>query len=438
MSATYEFITKQTLGAEAATVTFSNIPQTFTDLLIVSSARSARTVNLADNLNLRFNGDAGGNYSFRYLEGNGSGASSVAGSSAAQMLACYTPTAAATASTFGVASIYVANYAGSTAKAVSCESVTENNGTTAFIVATAGLWSGTVPVTSVTLLSQVANFVAGSSFFVYGIRRASGDPGVFMDASGGDVTISGGYKVHTFRSSGVLQVNTPGWAEALVVGGGGGGQTGGGGAGGYVSRNLLLPGGPITVAVGAGGAGNFGVNVAASNGGDSSIGGLAVAFGGGGAAGFSNSGLNSGRSGGSGGGAGGSDSGGNPGTPGAGTSGQGNAGGNAVALNTNQGRGGGGGAGAVGGNGSGTVSGAGGAGLTWVDGVTRAGGGGGGANGGTAGAGGSGGGGAGANQATGTAGTVNTGGGGGGGLSDSTRPGAAGGSGIVIVRYPYR
>jgi hypothetical protein len=98
MSATYEFITKQTLGAEAATVTFSNIPQTFTDLLIVSSARSARTVNLADNLNLRFNGDAGGNYSFRYLEGNGSAASSTSGSSAAQMIACYTPTAAATAS----------------------------------------------------------------------------------------------------------------------------------------------------------------------------------------------------------------------------------------------------------------------------------------------------------------------------------------------------
>jgi hypothetical protein len=205
MSATYEFITKQTLGAEAATVTFSNIPQTFTDLLIVSSARSARTVNLADNLNLRFNGDAGGNYSFRYLEGNGSAASSTSGSSAAQMLACYTPTAAATASTFGVASIYVANYAGSTAKAVSCDSVTENNGTTAFIVATAGLWSGTVPVTSVTLLSQVANFVAGSSFFVYGIRRASGDPGVFMDASGGDVLISGGWKIHTFTGSGVFR-----------------------------------------------------------------------------------------------------------------------------------------------------------------------------------------------------------------------------------------
>ncbi len=172
MATTMKLIAKQTLGSNAADITFSDIPQTgYTDLLVIASARSARTVFFADNMNVQFNGSTSG-YSWRYLEGNGSSASSVSGSSQSQILACYTPTAAATVDTFGVASIYIPNYAGSTNKSISAESVTERNGTDSFIVASAGLWANTAAITSVKVISQVANFVTGSSFFLYGITKA--------------------------------------------------------------------------------------------------------------------------------------------------------------------------------------------------------------------------------------------------------------------------
>lgn len=175
MATTCKLIAKNTLGSDAGSVTFSSIPATYTDLLLVYSARSARTVFNADNVNIRFNGSSATNYSDRYLEGSSTAVGSNANNSQAQMLVGYTSTAATTSSTFASGEIYIPNYAGSTAKSVSSTSVTENNsgaGGAAYIVAIAGRWSLTDAITSVEVISQVANFVTGSSFFLYGITKA--------------------------------------------------------------------------------------------------------------------------------------------------------------------------------------------------------------------------------------------------------------------------
>ena len=298
---------------------------------------------------------------------------------------------------------------------------------------------------------------------------------LFTVATGGTITTSGDYKIHTFTGPGTFTVTTlgnaptvptggPNTASYLVVAGGASGGKdggGGGGAGGfregrditpsYTASPLVDSSGltltasafPITVGGGAAAPTSPGIGVNGTPSVFSTItgaGGGAGALGGGGGAG--------GVAGGSGGGGGATPS--SPNSGGAGNTPpvsppQGNAGGSSGTGTGNAG-GGGGGASATGGNGvkSGPNrnGGPGGNGIaTSITGspVTRAGGGGGGGVEGAPVSGGSGGGGAsGGPSNVATAGTVNTGGGGGAGSSSSPNAGGAGGSGVVIIRYKFQ
>ena len=262
-------------------------------------------------------------------------------------------------------------------------------------------------------------------------------------ATGGTISTSGTYKIHTFTSSGTFTV-TQGTAtiEYLVIGGGGGGGTvstvpgGGGGAGGYRSavvgessggganaeNTVDLSTGSYTITVGAGGSGGPGDNTSGNQGSNSSISGpgISITSIGGGGGGGNQSVPTSGGSGG-----GGQES---DGIGASGTSGQGYAGGNGNESG-NYG-GGGGGAGEAGSTDGAGHGGDGVASAITGSTITRAGGGGSLA----AGAGGGGTGSLANNGAAISAGQANTGGGGGGGANTSVK-GKSGGSGIVIIRY---
>ena len=261
--------------------------------------------------------------------------------------------------------------------------------------------------------------------------------------SGGTVTTSGSYTIHTFTSSGTFTVSgqaKTGVDYLLVAGGAGGGSTraGAGGAGGMTeTTGASIPIGTYTITVGAGGAGavtNGNGNADGAAGSTTSFGSLSSVVGGG-------YGGGQGRVGGAGGSGGGGSDGQNGG---AGTSGQGNAGGNSI---SDRGGGGGGGKGGPGNVGaSSLVGGAGGAaGASNYSGstVNYAGGGGGGSrDNGAGGNGGGGGAGVGGQTSSSLAGnaTANQGSGGGGGArhhgaSGASYNGGNGGSGIVIIRY---
>ena len=176
-------------------------------------------------------------------------------------------------------------------------------------------------------------------------------------ATGGITADAGGFRTHTFLTSGSFVVSNTGTVEYLVVAGGGsGGQNtsnrsgGGGGAGGFLTGSTSLAAGTYTVTVGAGGMAKV-TQDAASDGGTSSIGSTVVAIGGGAGASASGTTAVSGRSGGSGGG------GTSGGSGGAGS--QGNAGGSSSSSNYGTG----GGAGAAGTNRSAAIA-DGGAGLS--------------------------------------------------------------------------
>ena len=108
--------------------------------------------------------------------------------------------------------------------------------------------------------------------------------------SGGTVTTSGGYTIHTFTSSGTLTVtgaSKTGVDYLLVAGGGGGGDTragGGGGGGMTVTTGATLATGSYTITVGAGGAGGTSSSDG-TDGGATSLGSVASVVGGGGGGG---------------------------------------------------------------------------------------------------------------------------------------------------------
>jgi len=312
----------------------------------------------------------------------------------------------------------------------------------------------------------------------------------FITATGGTITTSGDYKIHTFTGDGCFAVTLaggcgptdgPSTVDYMVIAGGGGGGAGGsgGGAGGfreshstpvsgcYSASPLATPTGitlsiqtyPITV--GAGGTGAPSQN---GTSGSNSVFSTITSAGGGGGRG-TNCGAGAGFSGGSGSGGVWSTGSPIPANRGAGGAGntpptsppQGNSGGggfDGIASTNNSG--GGGGAGATGGNACVGTGGDGGNGVTTSISAspTAYSGGGGGTTCrnwndpfcGVQGRGGTGGGGDGArpggaspngDPGLSSAGSANTGGGGGGGTYGSTG-GSTGGKGIVIIRYKFQ
>jgi len=309
----------------------------------------------------------------------------------------------------------------------------------------------------------------------------------FIVATGGTITTSGNFKIHTFTGPGALCVSSAGncagsntVSYVTVAGGGGGGynRSGGGGGGGFreskaasdsytasplnatsgPTYNLPVSVQPYPISVGGGGAAaSGGASNPGSNGGVSTFSTITSAGGGGGGDGNTDSQPFTGGAAGGSGGGGGACSG--PTTPRAGGAGntppvsppQGNPGGSVgpTAGNITCSGAGGGGAGAAGTNGTCNTGGAGGVGVQTQanpavgspSGFFGGGGGGGGKPcGGPASPGGFGGGAGGSyGQNAIAAGTVNTGGGGGGtGPTSEPIRSTAGGSGIVIIRYKFQ
>lgn len=433
MAGNYVLLERIELNASAASVVFSNIPQTgYTDLKIVMSARA--TVSGVQNVKVAFNG-ATTAYSYKLLYGTGAAAGSSSGADNVSVLLEGTDY---TSNTFGNGEIYIPNYTSSNYKSYSSDSITENNATASYVEMFAHLWSNTSAISSIAITPVSGSFATNSTFSLYGIANASTTPVIAPKADGGNViTTDGTYWYHTFLSNGTFTPSLNLSCDILMVAGGGsaGLSYGGGGGGGGVQKLTSQPltaASNYSVGIGAGAVGttgaggnNRGPGLQGSN---TSFTGMSDSVGGGAGGWFvSGSGGANGGNGGSGGGAANALQG--YGTGGTATSGQGYNGGGTD--NSQSSTGAGGGAGSAGGSGTSGLGGTAGNGTQWYTAysATYYGGGGAGA---PSGSGGSQGGTAAAGN-----GVINTGAGGG---AESNGIGAAsttgkGGSGIVIVRY---
>ena len=180
MANTYVKIASVTVGAGgASSIDFTSIPGTYDDLALHVTARNTRNAFVASYVTIKFNG-SGSNYTYKLLEGipgisTGSTNQTSVGLTT-DMVVGSTSQTNSTASTFGSSFIYIPNYAGSTNKSVSAEGVSETDGTSTLLILSAGLWSDTTAISSITLKTWVSSaffdFTQYSTATLYGIKKS--------------------------------------------------------------------------------------------------------------------------------------------------------------------------------------------------------------------------------------------------------------------------
>lgn len=163
-------ISSSTLGAAAASVTFSSIPQTYSHLRVHMLVRGDRSGSNEDNVLVRFNGDTAANYDRQYTYFTTS-ASATATVGQTSILLGNMPASVSTADTSGVHDFLVAGYTVALHKTLisnGLDSFDNTNAASQLRWASGGKWRSTAAITSITVLAAVGNFVAGSKFSLYG------------------------------------------------------------------------------------------------------------------------------------------------------------------------------------------------------------------------------------------------------------------------------
>ena len=159
-----ELIETVELASSASSITFSSIPQTYTDLKLVLSARSTRTTSNYAGFEVKPNGIATSSSIRLYGLGGSAGTDTTNNQGLISINAN-------TANTFGNASVYISNYTSSANKSISSDAVSENNATDAGQTIVASLWNNTAAITSIEITTDngAQDFVAGTTASLYGI-----------------------------------------------------------------------------------------------------------------------------------------------------------------------------------------------------------------------------------------------------------------------------
>lgn len=174
MPSSIELITSNTLSTSAASVTFSSIPSTYTDLVLRVSARSTYASDNFQSMAFYLNGSTS-SYSRTVLRADGSAASSIRQSSLTEgRVTNPIGTSFSDTNIFGSLEFYIPNYAGSNNKCLSTFEVMDRNSTTSWIATEAHLWSNTAAITSIKMepYGGTDSFTSGSSFYLYGIKNS--------------------------------------------------------------------------------------------------------------------------------------------------------------------------------------------------------------------------------------------------------------------------
>ena len=164
--ATYTPIATTTLGSSSASYTFTSIPTTYTDIILI--AQGIMTSNARIDL-LMGNGsvDTGSNYSNTEMYGDGTNAYSQGRSNNSTMQGIFDGQGAGTGQ-FTFAAHFM-NYANtSTYKTVLGRYASVTGGS---IGATVGLWRSTAAINTIKI-QPTSNFAAGIMFTLYGIASA--------------------------------------------------------------------------------------------------------------------------------------------------------------------------------------------------------------------------------------------------------------------------
>jgi hypothetical protein len=173
MANTYTLISSYTVGAGGvSSVTFSSIPATYTDLLVRVSTRS-NAGSVKSNLRVQFNSSATDFSALMVGVQNGSPFSQAEGATFANTLNYTINATSTTSNTFNNHDTYIANYAATSNKSFSTDTVMENNdGAVNQMAFFAGRWASSSALNSIYFYITTADFVQYSTFYIYGISNA--------------------------------------------------------------------------------------------------------------------------------------------------------------------------------------------------------------------------------------------------------------------------
>jgi hypothetical protein len=174
MPATYVNIASTTLGSSQATVTFSSISTSYTDLAIRWSARTDRSGWPYDNITFRFNSVASNNNygTIRIIGSNGSVASQI-DSNLSYITLVGANAVTASANTFASGELYLPSYLSSRTKQIGMFSAVESNSTFDYISLTSNTFVPTSAINRIDISTLFGtNFVSGSTFYLYGIKNS--------------------------------------------------------------------------------------------------------------------------------------------------------------------------------------------------------------------------------------------------------------------------
>lgn len=168
MPATYEPIGTTTLTATTSTYTFSSIPSTYTDLVLVMNYAGSIAAEVPA---FQVNGDTGNNYSITHLSGNGSTTRAVRATSIPSAYISFSSAFPQTLTANAI--LHFMNYSNTTTYKTVLNRVNSVNGTYNAAEANVALWRNTAAITSITLLgTNGAAYYSGSIFTLYGIKAA--------------------------------------------------------------------------------------------------------------------------------------------------------------------------------------------------------------------------------------------------------------------------
>lgn len=164
-------VTVGVLGA--ASMDFTSIPSTYTDLVLKISARS-NYIGVVETCNLQINGITTTTYPTRYIQGDGSAASSATSNISASFPLGVVTGNTATSSVFGSVDIYLANYGNaSDYQSASADSVSENNATTSYARISGGLWQNNAAITSISIFPYLGTLWSQyTTASLYGIKSS--------------------------------------------------------------------------------------------------------------------------------------------------------------------------------------------------------------------------------------------------------------------------
>ena len=166
MATTFTKIASVEVGAGGqASIDFTSIPATYTDLCILASVRAT---NNQQSAIVAINGSSTGSHRFVYGDG-----STAASSNSGSLLWTYGNSSTQTASTFGNLSMYIPNYALTTQyKSISTDAVNENNATAVTTAMDAALVSSNAAITSISIQGNGGNLAQYSTAILYGIKNS--------------------------------------------------------------------------------------------------------------------------------------------------------------------------------------------------------------------------------------------------------------------------